>query len=384
MGGRVPPKCSFLLLSQGFSGDKWFCSNVDAEAILALARMPAGPPGTRGLGLFLVLRHRPEHNGSTIRIHRLKQKLGVRSMPTGEVTLENTEGFLIGGVGRGFKQMAEMLNHSRLFTALGSISAIRRALLEALAYGRERRAFGKTLWRQPLWRSGMADLMAEQLGALALTFQAVRALDRADCGDAEAASLARLMIPMAKAVTGKLGVFCVSEAMEAIGGNAYIEESIMPRLLRDVQVLPIWEGTTNILALDAQRAVQKERSHEALFARAAAALAGAREVANDLAAGCDAVEKRLQDAADHLRNLSAQPPEARQRGSREWLEKAARALTLALLLEMAGHQPLRHPATAAYRRLAARPHPTTPLSTADPIALAETEETLLRAGYRPG
>jgi hypothetical protein len=122
------------------NGDKWFCSNVAADAILALARMPEGAPGTRGLGLFLVLRRKPAGNSATIRIHRLKEKLGVHSMPTGEVTFENTEALLVAGENEGFKQMAEMLNLSRLYNAVASVAGMRRAVLEALKYGA--RAYG--------------------------------------------------------------------------------------------------------------------------------------------------------------------------------------------------------------------------------------------------
>ena len=361
------------------SGDKWFCSNVDAEAILALARMPEGPPGTKGLGLFLILREIPAGNGATIRIHRLKEKLGVRSMPSGEVTLEDTEGYLIGGEGEGFKQMAEMLNLSRLYNSVASIAAMRRAILEALAYGGERRAFGKRLWELPLWRSGMADLVAEQLGAFVLVFEAVRALDRADNGDQEAHTLVRLLIPMVKALTGKLGVFGVSEAMEAIGGNAYIEESILPRLLRDCQVLPIWEGTTNILTLDAMRAMQKERSHEAFLARAARALESAGSSSGNGAA--EQLAGRLKALGEELKALSALTPEDQQRGARAWMESAGRLMTLALLLELGAHPPLRDEATAAFRRLNARPFGVMPLSSTEAAALADTEEVLLRAGY---
>ena len=230
--------------------------------------MQAGSAGPKGLGLFRVLRHRPVNNGMTIRIHRLKDKLGVRSMPTGEVTLESTEVFLIGGIGDGFKQMTEMLNLSRLYNAVGSLAGMRRAILEALAYGAERRAFGHKLWDLPLWRASMADLSAEQIGYFLLVFEAVRALDRSDMADDDGHRLGRLLIPMVKALGGKASMFAASEAMEAIGGNAYIEESILPRLLRDVQVLPIWEGTTNILTLDAMRAIKREQSGPAFAERA--------------------------------------------------------------------------------------------------------------------
>ena len=364
------------------NGDKWFCSNVGAEAILALARMPGGPSGTQGLGLFLVLRHRPEGNGRTVVIHRLKEKLGVRSMATGEVTFAETEATLLGGVGEGFKQMAEMLNLSRLYNAVGSVAAMRRATLEALAYGAERRAFGQSLWSPPLWRSTMADVVAETLGAFGLAFEAVRALDRADSGDGEARRLARILIPMAKILCGKLAVQIVSEAMEAIGGNAYIEESILPRLLRDCQVLPIWEGTSNILSLDVLRANRRERAHESFFARVREAVETARP-APALAAHAGEVQERLEKDARYLERLEAQSPEDQQRGARQWVEAAGRTMTLALLLEAASHEPLRAAAVAAFRRLAVRPYATMSAMSLEAAELADTEEELLRAGFSP-
>lgn len=362
-------------------GDKWFCSNVDAEAILVLARMPDAPPGTRGLGLFLVLRHLPEGNGATIRIHRLKDKLGVRSMATGEVTLEDSEGFLLAGAGEGFKEMAEMINLSRLYNAVASLAGMRRAILEALAYGAERRAFGERLRDLPLWRASMADLVAEQLGMLVLVFDTAQALDRADAGDEAASGLVRLLTPIAKALTGKQAVFAVSEAMEAIGGNAYIEESILPRLLRDCQVLPIWEGTTNILTLDALRAIQRERAQEAYFDRARAALAAAQGASGIPPRCVKQVEGYLRLVGDRQSELEGLEPADQQRAGRQWLEAAGRAMTLALLLETAANPALAEPCLAAFNRLCARPSGTAPLAGSDAVMLAGTEEALLRAGY---
>lgn len=358
------------------NGDKWFCSNVAADAILALARMPGGGSGTRGLGLFLVLRREPEGNSATIRIHRLKDKLGVRSMPTGEVTFENTEAFLVAGENEGFKQMTEMLNLSRLYNAVASVAGMRRAVLEAIRYGATRRAFGQRLDELPLWRTTMADLAAEHLGIFVLVFETVRALDRADNGDQEARRLMRIAIPVAKALSGKLAVFAVSEAMEAIGGNGYIEDSILSRLLRDCQVLPIWEGTTHILALDVLRAMQKEGSHEALFARIRLALARA--------SGLDTgpVEARLAGDASRLHALLQQPVEHQQREARQWLESAGRTLILALLLESAARPPLRDVCIAAYRRLSVRPTGVMPVCHGNPAGLLDTEAVLLRSASR--
>jgi len=358
------------------NGDKWFCSNVAADAILALARMPGGAPGTKGLGLFLVLRQKLLDNSATIRIQRLKDKLGVRSMPTGEVTFENTEAFLVAGENEGFKQMAEMLNLSRLYNAVAGVAAMRRAVLEALKYGAGRKAFGRRLDELPLWRAAMADLVAEHLGIFTLVFETVRALDHADNGDETARKFARLAIPMAKALSGKLAIFTVSEAMEAIGGNAYIEESILPRLLRDCQVLPIWEGTTHILTLDALRAIQKEGSHEALFARIQLALSRAKQPDGaQISARLDEDIKNL----DRILKLSAGH---QQREARQWLEAAGRTLTLALLLECTSHLPLRKPCLAAFRRLAVRPAGVMPVCHGNPAELADTETELLRSAIR--
>lgn len=349
------------------TGDKWFCSNVTAQAILALARVDG--PGTAGLGLFLVLR--AEGNSDTIRIHRLKDKLGVRSMATGEVSFEGTRAHLIGGPGQGFKMMTEMLNLSRLYNAVASVAVLRRAVLEARAYGVVRQSFGRPLEAHPLWRATMSDLVAESLGMFALVFDAVRALDRADGGDAEALGFVRLAIPMAKALAGKLAVFGVSEAMEAIGGNAYIEESILPRLLRDAQVLPIWEGTTNILALDALRAIEKQSAHEALLARVTRALG---------AAGRSAAVSRLEPFVDELgRKLSALErlePESRQREARAWLEAAGRVLSRALLLEGSAQDPS-GAWLAAEARLACRPWGAMPVAQGGAAELRATEEPLL-------
>lgn len=358
------------------NGDKWFCSNVAADAVLVLARMPGGASGTKGLGLFLVLRREPVGNGATIRIHRLKDKFGVRSMPTGEVTFEDTEAFLIAGENEGFKQMAEMLNLSRLYNAVASVAAMRRALLEALKYGAGRKAFGHRLDELPLWRTAMADLVAEHLGIFVLVFETVRALDLADNGDEAARKLARIAIPMAKALSGKLAIFAVSEAMEAIGGNAYIEESILPRLLRDCQVLPIWEGTTHVLTLDALRAIGKEGSHEALFARIRQALSHVKVL------DTGPLRARLDDDVERLEALLKLPAELRQREARPWLESVGRTFTLALLLENAAHAPLRDACLAAYRRLVVRPAGAMPVCHGRPADLVDTETVLLGSVVR--
>ncbi|HKO54910.1 MAG TPA: acyl-CoA dehydrogenase family protein [Thermoanaerobaculia bacterium] len=283
------------------SGRKWFCSNVDAEAVLVTARPDGAPDGTRGLRTFLLL----TRDNPGFVIDRLKDKLGVRSMPTGEVTLTDAPAEEVGGFGA----MADMLNLSRLYNAVASVAVIGRAVHEARWYAERRQAFGRPIIEFPLALETLADLEAEHVAAMLLAFEAVDALRRADAGDAEAARLLRILTPIAKAVTGKLAVPCVSEAMEIMGGNGYIEDWPMPRLLRDAQVLPIWEGTTNILMLDALRVMNKDNSHDLLLAR---------------------IRPRFPQLAAELEDTL---PQLDERDVRGWIDKLARAYQLTLLAE---------------------------------------------------
>lgn len=297
------------------TGQKWFCSNVDAPVALVTARPEGAAAGTKGLRTFLLL----TRDNPGVEIERIKEKLGVRSMPTGEVRLTDAPAEDVSGFGA----MLEMMNLSRLYNAVASVAVIGRALHEARYYIERRRAFGKAVIDHALASETLLDLEAEHLGALLMTFETVRMLDRADRGDEEAARLHRTLVPIVKAATGKLAVPCVSEAMELIGGNAYIEESPLPRLLRDAQVLPIWEGTTNILVLDALRVARKERGHEPLLARIAKQFP---EEAESIAAAFDGLEERT---------------------ARGWVDQLARAFELTLLAEQGEH--------AALERLRHRP-----------------------------
>lgn len=282
-------------------GTKWFCSNVDAQAVLATARPEGGSPGTKGLRTWLIL---PREDGG-VTIDRLKDKLGVRSMPTGEVTLDGIVAEEVGG----FDAIVEMLNLSRLYNSVAAVAVMGRALLEAESYAQKRMAFGRPVATWPLAEETLEDLRGEHLANLLLTFELVDAIGRSDDGDEEAGKLLRILTPMTKAVTGKVATGFVSEAMEMIGGNAYIEESPLPRLLRDAQVLPIWEGTTNILVLDALRAIRKERVHEPLLER---------------------IGSHLPEEASEMRGSVA---ELEERNARSWVDRLARLTQLTLLLE---------------------------------------------------
>jgi len=313
------------------TGEKWFSSNVDSELILALARPEGAVAGTRGLGLFLV--ERAEQDGDSFRIERLKDKLGTRSMPTGEVVLADAPATLVGEIDHGFKQMAEMLNLSRLYNAVVSCSAIGRSWLEARSFAAQRFAFGARVADHPLARETLAQLEAEYAGSLALVLEAVRAIDAEDGGDAEAARLLRALTPLIKLFTAKIAVSAASEGLEFLGGCGYVEDWPAARILRDAQVLTIWEGTTNILVLDLLRVARGE-GLDALFARARAALAGSTAPA--LAEARDQAAARLAGAEAGLGAIAAGEAVGRARAHAFAL---ARALQTALLLEAAEGEP---------------------------------------------
>ena len=291
------------------SGDKWFCSNANAGVILTLARMPDGAPGTRGLGLFLV---RGDARG--LRRVRLKEKLGVRSMATAECELRDCEAELVAGEGEGFKAMAEMVNLSRLYNAVTSVAIARRALREGQKNGAWRTVFGNPLSRQPLYRRAVASLAVDVRGALFFVLDCADAFDRGDW------PLMRALTPLAKAETAGLAVRAASAGCEFLGGTGYVQPWVTERLLRDAQVLPIWEGTSNVQALDFLRAVAKDGAADALMQdslRRSAALAPHWERwAREVARADEMASARLLTTGYHLRAATLLAAE----GDRAWAE----------------------------------------------------------------
>jgi acyl-CoA dehydrogenase len=333
-------------------GEKWFCSNVDAEVILTLARPSGAAPGTRGLGLFLVMRDLPGGRRNAFRIERLKEKLGVRSMATGEVVLEGAEAERVGPIDDGFKGMAEMINLSRLYNAFASVAIARRAIYESTRYLRARQVFGAPGIAHALNRELLADLNAEEIAAKHLVFRVAALLDRADAGSAVDGRRVRALTPLAKLSTAKLSVWAASEGIELHGGNGYIEDFPMPRLLRDAQVLPVWEGTTNILVLDVLRACRKEDADRILSedvrAQAERAPASLREEARALGA----LARELPARFDELAALS---PEGQARKARRFAEDLSVACAGGLLLDGARvGGPTAEILAAAARRLVQR------------------------------
>jgi acyl-CoA dehydrogenase len=246
-------------------GDKWFCSNPDASLAMVLARPEDAVPGTAGLALFLLPRELPDRpNG--YRILRLKDKLGTRSMASGEIRLEGATAYLVGDLGRGFVQMTDMINNSRLSNGVRAAGLMRRALSEALFVASERRAFGRRLIELPLMQRQLAKMMVWTEQARTMMLQTAVALGAADAGDARASVLARIMTPLIKFRACRDARKVTGDAMEVRGGCGYVEEWVEPRLLRDAHLGSIWEGTSNIVALDVLRAIRKTDALPALAA----------------------------------------------------------------------------------------------------------------------
>jgi acyl-CoA dehydrogenase len=284
-------------------GQKFFCSNIGCEVALALARPEGAPAGTRGLALFLVPRDGPDGRRNHYRIDRLKDKLGTRAMATGEVTLDGAQAELVGDGDRGFAQMTAMLNITRLHNAITAAATMRRALMLATAYATQREAFGRKLAQHPLHAEVLRELAAETDAALYFTMRMAQLLGRIEVGTTKPgeAALFRIGIALAKLYTAKQAVAVASEAIECFGGQGYMEDTGLPRLLRDAQVLPIWEGTTSVLALDVLRVLRKGDALDAVGAELERLDAPERESALDLARKASAEDgDRAESAARRL------------------------------------------------------------------------------------
>ena len=330
-------------------GDKWFCSNVSAEVILTLARPEGAPDGTRGLGLFLVPRILDDGARNAIIIHRLKDKLGTRSLATGEVTLQGAQAYQVGKLERGFVQMTEMINLTRIWAAIGSLAAMRRSYLEALVHTRGRVAFGRPLAEHPLMRRQLIDLLVEVEGCAALAFATAAVLERVDRhGAEEDRRLLRILTPLCKYYIPKRGEYVTLEALEMRGGNGYVEDWVNPRLLRDAIVNVVWEGSSNVIVLDVARAIAREGVDAALFGMLHQRLQSLQH------ASIVPVAREVQDLvhllAERLRSLAGLDGESAQLPLRGLVERMAQLTIITLLLEQAELELLRGPKGTGKRK----------------------------------
>lgn len=247
------------------SGLKWFASNANGSAFVVLAKPEGAPDGVRGIVPFLVLWERRDGGRNGVRIRRLKDKLGTKSVASAEIEFTDAEAFALAppeeaSAGHGLARMMELTNSARLGTAMMGLGCARRSLVEALCYTRTREAFGAALIDQPLMRRKLAELIVEVEAAQALVFDATLGTPRL-----------RLTPALVKLRAARLGVTAASAAIEAHGGNGYIEQWPVARILRDAQVNPVWEGGDNILCLDVRRAMLREQAHEPFLERLGAA-----------------------------------------------------------------------------------------------------------------
>jgi acyl-CoA dehydrogenase len=342
-------------------GEKWFCSNIDAEGTLALARTEDAPEGTAGLSMFLVPHaglgssEGPVTKGDLLEdgplspdevndqlYRRLKDKLGTISVPTGEVEFTGAKAILVGEEENGFRQMAEMLNLERLSNAAASCGIMGRVLLESKIYAANREAFGETIDQYPLMRADLVDMAVDHEAAMAYVFEAARLLsnrERAERAGKEADDaddayrLMRLLIPIAKLRTARTAVDTASYGMEVHGGNGYVNDFVTNRMLRDAQVLPIWEGTENILSLDVLRALEREDAHEPLREAIEDRLETASHPA--LAETVETVESEYHDLMGALATLAGEDGEYAQLSAKRLAHYVFDVFTAALLLEEA-------------------------------------------------
>ena len=289
------------------TGDKWFCSHTDADVALMLARPEGAPDGTRGLGLFALPRHLPDGSRNAYRIVRLKDKLGTRSMASGEIRLEGAEAYLVGRIDQGFKQMMEQVNLSRLSHGVRAAAMMRRCVNEAVTASRGRNAFGRSVIDFPLMRRQLLKLIVPAEQALSMAMCTADAMGRG------ASDELRILTGLLKFRACRDNPKVATGAMEARGGNGYIEEWVTARLIRDAQVGLLWEGTSNINALDViGRAVGRSGAQHALAAllrsRLDAAAALPSPFRNALGAAADkaiALAARVADGPETLARVAA-------------------------------------------------------------------------------
>jgi alkylation response protein AidB-like acyl-CoA dehydrogenase len=253
------------------SGVKWFTSATTSEMALALGRIEESGrvvDGSRGLSLFCVdVIREPGAGYRGIVVNRLKDKLGTKALPTAELTLQGVAARRLGETGHGVRSIAGMLNITRYYNSAAASSAMAQAVARARAYAWKRHALGHPLAASALHATTLDDLEADAAGALAIVMEVAHLLGRSEAGVADEAERRRLraLVPLAKLTTGRQVVACVSECLEAFGGAGYVEDTGLPRMLRDAQVLPIWEGTTNVLSLDVLRSEQKDGAFTAVL-----------------------------------------------------------------------------------------------------------------------
>jgi putative acyl-CoA dehydrogenase len=334
-------------------GSKWFTSATTSQVAMTLARIEGSPAGSHGLSVFLITLRGSDGMLRNIQVERLKDKLGTRALPTAELKLEGTPAQLVGGAGDGVRKIATLFNITRVYNAVAGVAGMRRAIALASDYSRRRHAFGKPLIEHPLHVETLADMQLELRAAFLLAFRVVELLGKDECGDASESEsrLLRFLIPVAKLYTAKQAIAVASEALESFGGAGYVEDTGIPRLLRDAQVLSIWEGTTNILSLDALRAMERS---DVLSVWAADVRSRLRDVkVTGLSSCVEHTLKAVQHIEQYVTRAQSAGTDFQQAGARAFAFAIARTEGATLLAEQASTLG-DHAAVTSARRWCAR------------------------------
>jgi acyl-CoA dehydrogenase len=249
------------------TGDKYFASNAGAELALIAARREGAPRNVRGLSLYLVPR-RGEDGSLNYQIRRLKDKIATRSVPTGEIELRNSEGWLLGQADHGIYSILEVLNLSRVANSVGSVALAQRAISDAYSFAQRRMAFGKPILEHPLLRRQFEVRLQKLRAASRLAWEAVSLLDtlwQEKPPYSDRYSLFRLIAHLAKYWTAEFAIQTAKWAMEVHGGVGTLEEYRVERWLREAMIFAIWEGTSHRQMLDGLEVMEHKGAHRLLF-----------------------------------------------------------------------------------------------------------------------
>lgn len=315
-------------------GTKWFTSATTSEMAITLARPEGNPPGGRGLAVFYLELRDDDGRLRDIQVNRLKDKFGTRKLPTAELTLHGVPAVPLAGLENGVRNITPMLNITRTWNAVGAAYGMRRPVALAIDYARRRKVFGQRLDEMPLHIDTLAEMVAETEGAFLLAFRVADLLGRAESGVATPSEelALRLITTLAKLTTGKQAVSLSSEALECFGGAGYVNDTGLPKLLADAQVLSIWEGTTNVLSLDSLKVLRQDGIWSAYLDETGRLLAAVKDPRLKEAA------RRARVAVEHAGRWLQGAVEDRpvmEAGARRFAMTLGRALELALLIDHA-------------------------------------------------
>lgn len=316
------------------SGIKWFSSATTSEMALGLARIEGDEEGSRGLTLFYIPMRKKNGELNGIEVLRLKDKLGTKALPTAELKLQGAEAWKLSPQGQGVKYVSAMLNITRLYNAICSVSQMRRILSLSLSYSKNRQSFGQMLKEHPLHVQTLSSQFAQWAQATAFVLHLSHLLGKEELKETspEESQLLRLLTPVAKLWTAKKAMAITSEGIESFGGAGYIEDTGLPVHLRNTQVLSIWEGTTNVLSLDVLRVIKKEtRIFESFFADCEQRI---QKQKTKMPEAYSWMKKEMDSLSHWIEAMRAEPETVWQASARELAFRLAEIYSRSLIIEL--------------------------------------------------